>query len=956
MKAPRSLSPAPVRPVALAVALMLAGIVPLGSLGRAAEVRFDHDIRPIRFDHDIRPILAEHCLECHGLDAGSRQGDLRLDTAEGAKPQAVLPGRPDESELVRRILSTDPDLRMPPPAKGPGLTATEIDTLRRWIAAGAPYEGHWAFAPIRRPPVPATSRPASTDIDRFLASAREARGLAEPPRIGRRELIRRATFDLTGLPPVWEEVEAFETDISPESEAFGRVVDRLLASPRYGERWGRHWLDIARYADTHGGSAIGFTKFPFSYTYRDYCVRSFNGDVPWDRFITEQVAADQMGLTANDPALAGLGFLTIGMQFRNRHDLLDDQIDVVSRGLMGLTIACARCHDHKYDPVTASDYYALAATLAPSQPPELPPVIGSPEETPALADYRRELQRRQTIRDDMARDQIAVMQGRLRMQVGLYLRELAKGTPEQDLTSAFLSFRTDDVRPHVLNRWRTYLATMPADDPVFGPWVRLRDLPAADVQPRCAEIVAALTAENGDPAAAAAKNGLGEETPKWNPLVLAALSERNLATLADVADAYGAVFATAQREWLGGLAASAEEGVGEGIVTDEDPRHVVVNSPLRRQLRHHLFAPGTPTAVDDTLAKTLLNRTVQDTLSGKAGAIHELHLGAPGSPPRAMTLEERADAPATRLLVRGNPLNRGPVVEARFPVVLSAPDAAPFPSGQRRLGLAAALVSPDNPLVRRVIVNWAWQHHFGAGLVRTPDDFGTRGRPPTHPELLDYLAEAFRDDGWSLKSLHRRIMLSDAYRTAAVESAVARQADPDDELLWRMPRRRLDMESMRDAMLAVSGELDPTPGGPPVDLEATPIVPRRTVYGFVNRDILSPLAGTFDGANPAACTARRPDTTIPQQALFALNSNFIQDRAVAFAAAGLRAAPADEAGRVSWMVRRAFSRSPSEAETAAAIDFVHTQAASLESGLAADVPWQRLAHVLLAANEFHFVD
>ncbi|MEI8319761.1 MAG: DUF1549 domain-containing protein, partial [Planctomycetia bacterium] len=374
MKAPRSPSRAPVRPVALAVALILVGIVTRGSLGHAGEVHFDRD---------IRPILAEHCLECHGPDAGSRQGDLRLDTDEGAKPQAVLPGRPDESELVRRILATDPDLRMPPPAKGPGLTAIEIDTLRRWIEAGAPYEGHWAFAPIRRPPVPPTNRPANTDIDRFLASAREARGLAEPPQIGRRELIRRATFDLTGLPPAWEEVEAFETDSSPDGEAFARVVDRLLASPRYGERWGRHWLDIARYADTHGGSAIGFTTFPFSYTYRDYCVRSFNGDVPWDRFITEQVAADQMGLAANDPALAGLGFLTIGMQFRNRHDLLDDQIDVVSRGLMGLTIACARCHDHKYDPVTASDYYALAATLAPSQPPELPPVIGSPEETPA---------------------------------------------------------------------------------------------------------------------------------------------------------------------------------------------------------------------------------------------------------------------------------------------------------------------------------------------------------------------------------------------------------------------------------------------------------------------------------------------------------------------------------------------------------------------------------------------
>ena len=533
MKAPRSPSFAPVRSVALTMALMLAGIVAPGSIGRAAEVRFDRD---------VRPILAEHCLECHGPDAGSRQGALRLDTDEGAKPQAMLPGRPDESELVRRILSTDPDLRMPPPAKGPGLTATEIDTLRRWIEAGAPYEGHWAFAPIHRPPVPTTTRPASTDIDRFLAAAREARGLAEPPRIGRRELIRRATFDLTGLPPAWEEVEAFEADTAPDVEAFGRVVDRLLASPRYGERWGRHWLDIARYADTHGGSAIGFTKFPFSYTYRDYCVRSFNGDVPWDRFITEQIAADQMGLAGNDPALAGLGFLTIGMQFRNRYDLLDDQIDVVSRGFMGLTIACARCHDHKYDPVTASDYYALAATLAPSAPPELPPVIGSPEETPAFADYRRELERRRTIRDDMARDQIAVMQGRLRMQVGLYLRELAKGTPEQDLTSAFLSFRTDDVRPHVLDRWRTYLATMPADDPVFGPWVKARELPADGFEARCAETLAALTAENGDPSAAAARNGLGEETPKWNPLVLAALTERKPATLADVADVYGAVF------------------------------------------------------------------------------------------------------------------------------------------------------------------------------------------------------------------------------------------------------------------------------------------------------------------------------------------------------------------------------------------------------------------------------
>ena len=947
MSLPQPSLPAPCRPTgkrALGVFTMLAII---GSTASAVDVRFDRD---------IRPILAEHCLECHGPDAGSRQADLRLDTDEGAKAGAVVPGRPDESELLRRIVATDPDVRMPPTSKGPGLSSGEVDTLRRWIEAGAPYEGHWAFAPISRPAIPQTARAAGSDIDRFLAAARETRGLAEPLRIGRRAWIRRATFDLTGLPPAWEDVEAFEADPAPDAEACARVVDRLLASPRYGERWGRHWLDIARYADTHGGSAIGFTKFPFSYTYRDYCVKAFNADVPWDRFITEQVAADQMGLADNDQALAGLGFLTIGMQFRNRFDLLDDQIDVVSRGFLGLTVACARCHDHKYDPVTASDYYALAATLAPSQPPELPPVIGTPAETQALSDYRRELERRQTIRDDMARDQVAVMQGRLRMQVGLYLRELAKGTAEQDLTSAFLSFRTDDVRPHVLDRWRTYLATMPATDPVFGPWVRLRDLPADGFGPRSAEIIAALAAENGDPAAAAAKNGLGAEAPSFNPLVLAALAERKPASLFDVADAYGSLLATVQRQWLAALAEAAEEAVGDGVITDEDPRHLVVNSPIHRQLRHHLFAPGTPTAVEGTLARMLLNRTVQDSLAGKGAAIHELHLSAPGSPPRAMTLEEQADAPATRLLRRGNPLDRGPIVEARFLSALSPPDAAPFPPGKRRLGLAAALVAPDNPLVRRVIVNWAWQHHFGEGLVRTPDDFGTRGRPPTHPDLLDHLATVFLDDGWSLKKLHRRIMLSDAYRTAAVEDPLARQIDPDDELLWRVPRRRLDVESMRDAMLAVSGELDTTPGGPPVDLAATPIVPRRTVYGFVNRDIVSPLSGTFDGANPAACTARRPDTTIPQQALFALNSDFVQDRAVAFAAASLAAAAPDETERVSWMYRRAFSRRPSSEEASAAVDFVHRQAAALESGASAEIPWQRLAHVLLAANEFHFVD
>jgi len=904
-----------------------------------------------RYDRDISPILAEHCLGCHGPDAAARQADLRLDLAAGAAG-AIEPGRPEESELVRRVVATDPAVRMPPPEHGPGLDAGKVDRLRRWIAAGAPYEEHWAFLPIRRPPPPSTTRPASTDVDRFLASAREARGLPEPPPIDRRRLVRRASFDLTGLPPTWEEVEAFVADPAPDAEAFARVVDRLLASPRYGERWGRHWLDIARYADTHGGAAIGFARFPFSYTYRDYVIRALNDDVPWDRFITEQVAADQLGLPEDDPALAGLGFLTIGMQFRNRHDLLDDQIDVVSRGLMGLTIACARCHDHKYDPITTADYYALAATFAPSRPPELLPVIGGPEATPALAEYMAELAARRAARDDMARDQIAVMQGRLRMQVGLYLRELARGTPEQDLSTAFISFRTDDVRPHVLERWRGYLAGLGPDDAVFGPWRRLAVLPADCFAERCADLVATLVAENGP--AADARHGLGDAPPRFNPLVLAAIAGRAPASLADVADAYGAVFQATCREWQDGLARAAEEAVGGGIIPDEDARHLVVNSPIRRQLRHHLFAPGTPTQVDEPLAAELLNRTVQDALGGKAGAIEALHLSASGSPPRAMALVEQPDAPPTRVLRRGNPLDRGDEVAARFPAALSAAAPGAFVAGRRRLGLAAALVAPENPLVRRVLVNWAWQHHFGVGLVRTPDDFGTRGRPPTHPELLDWLAEAFRDDGWSLKALHRRIMLTDAYRAAAVERHEPRVLDPDDELLWRVPRRRLDLEAMRDAMLAVSGEIDATMGGPPVDLAATPAPRRRTVYGLVNRDVVSSLAGTFDAANPSACTALRPETTIPQQALFALNSAFVQDRAVAFAAAAAKAVPDGGAKRVAWMVRRAFSREPAAEESGEALTYVAREAAA--SVAAGDLPWQRFAHVLLAANEFHFVD
>ena len=625
---------------------------------------------------------------------------------------------------------------------------------------------------------------------------------------------------------------------------------------------------------------------------------------------------------------------------------------MVSRGLLGLTVACARCHDHKYDAIPTNDYYSLYATLASSHVPSLLPVIGEPPDTQPYRDYQQELGRRQVSRADMAREQAVVMRSRLRVQVGMYLGEIASGTPEQDLSAAFLSYRTDDVRPLVLNRWRDYLAEMNDDDPVFGPWLRLSRLEDKDFAAKCNELMKSLVDQNGDLSKLPAMQSLKATAPRWNPRVLEAIGKQQPASLLEVANAYGELFADAHRQWMRAvLEASLEAAAGAKVVPDEDAKHRDLNSPVNRQLRRHLYAPGTPTAMPDEIAVTLLNRPVRDNLRGREGAIHNLHLSSPGSPPRAMALREDEQAGEFHVFRRGSPIDRGKPVAARFLTALSADGAKPFPAGKRRLGLARAIVDPANPLTRRVIVNWVWMHHFGRGLVRTPDDFGTRGRPPTHPQLLDYLAAAVLDDGWSLKKLHRRIMLSAVYQQAAREDTGARMKDPENLLLWRMPRRRLELEAMRDAMLAVSGELDTKMGGRPFDLQAKKIVPRRSVYAFVNRDIISSLASTFDAANPNSCTAKRPETNVPQQTLFALNSDFIQDRAAALAAREEIVAAKSNDERVRLLYQLALSRQPAREEVEIAVRFVQSQ--DEKSKPAA---WQRLAHVLLAANEFVFVD
>lgn len=919
----------------------------------------------VDFNRQVRPILAEHCLQCHGPDAEKRSADLRLDVEAAAKKSAIVAGSADDSELLHRVQSTDPETVMPPPATGKVLTEAQKEILRQWIQEGAKYSSHWAFQPIADSASLLKSLPASGDhatpIDRFLLHKLQEAGLQYSNPVSRAQFIRRATFDLTGLPPTWAEVEAFENDATEGSEE--RLIDRLLASPRYGERWGRHWLDIARYADTHGGAAIGFTSFPFSFTYRDYVINAFNKDLPVDRFLLEQIAADQLELPENDPSLAALGFLTVGMQFRNSHDTIDDQIDVITRGLMGLTVTCARCHDHKFDPIPTADYYALYASIAPSKAPSQLPAIGAVADENAHAQYEQQLSELKLKYQQFAREQNDVLRNRLRMQVGLYLAEIAKGVGEQDLSTQFLSYRTDDIRPLVFNRWRTWLAGLSKDDAVFGPWLEMQpwgSIPESEFQQRRDEYLSRLSRELDAIGRTPDKlHALRGEPPKWNPFIVDALVDQKPSSLSDVAAIYGKVFAEQQRLWLQSLLESSGEAAPGGtVLPDDHPQHQIINSPSHRQIRHHLYAPGSPFDLSDEEAVRLTNRTISDLASGKKGAMHELNLSSPGSPPRAMIVQEDPNPKATHIFLRGNPLARGDVVQAKFLSALPGDHAQTFEDGQRRLGLARSVIADNNPLTARVLINWAWQNHFGAGLVRTPDDFGTRGEAPTHPELLDSLADQFRRNGWSMKWLHRQIMLSQAYRQGAIENEHSRQVDPENRLLWRMPRRRLEFEAMRDAMLAACDELDPKMGGRPIDLNASPAVPRRSVYGFVNRDVIANLMSTFDAANPNACTAKRPETTVPQQALFALNSDFIQDRALRLATLTKDMNLASDDDRISAMVRRTLCRNPTESEVGQAKKFLHDAMSSTTDGAAADSErgWILLAHALMASNEFSFLD
>ena len=904
--------------------LSLLGLVLLASSGLAAPPSAEIEF----FEKHVRPVLVEKCFSCHGTKL--QRGGLRVDSRQalltgGDSGPALVPGQPDRSLLLRAVRH-EGDLKMPP-KQTDRLTAPAVAALETWIRNGAPWpaettnkaalssialarQKHWAFKPIVRPAVPvlAESTWANNPIDHFILARLGSKNLSPSPAASRLTLIRRLTFDLTGLPPTPEQVEAFVND--PRPDAYERLVDRLLASPTYGERWGRHWLDVARYADTKGYVFQEERRYPYAYTYRDYVVNALNEDLPYDQFLIHQLAADHVvrqNPQQSPRILAAMGFLTLGRRFLNNiHDIIDDRIDVVSRGLMGLTVSCARCHDHKFDPIPSRDYYSLYGVFASSiEPKDLPAL--EPESAPGNSAFDRELARLQARLDEYRQAEHAKLLKTFRSQVGDYLLAVA----EIDLPSGTPRQSTADLSRPLVQRWRPYLAQKSkTHHPILAPWFAFARLPRSEFATKAADVAARIAANN-------------EPDKPIDPLVAQAFAGKPPATLAEVANRYNKLFEKA-------LQAKADDRGSEAI-------------------RQFLLAAELPANVPLAEADRYFNRAQRNQLNQLQQRL-DRHRASGGGQPRAMVLVDAPNPVNPRVLVRGNPGNPGVAVPRQFLEVL-APDRKPFTQGSGRLELAQAIASKDNPLTARVLVNRVWMHHFGKPLVATPGDFGVQSEPPTHPELLDWLADEFLRSGWSLKSLHRLIVCSATYRQASDDRADGLTADPENTLLWRYNRRRLEFEPLRDALLAVSGQLDLRMGGPAVDITTGIGSPRRSIYGFIDRQNLPGLFRTFDLASPDSSTPRRHATTVPQQSLFLMNSPMVQHMARQFVArAEVQEQPSDEA-RVAAMIRLAYARPAEPEEIELGLQFIRS--ADAGAGLNG---WQQYAQVLLLANEFSFVD
>lgn len=892
--------------------ILAAGVVLTASLLSAAERG------ELFFEERVRPILVDRCVKCHGpqrQESGLRLDARRFALQGGNGGAAIVPGRPEDGLLLQAVLRLD-GLEMPPEEP---LSEEEIQVLKRWLKIGAPWPetgempkpalgdqeairaiaaGHWAFQPVRRPAVPEST--AKHPVDAFIRVKLKEAGLRPAAPASRQTLIRRAYLDAIGLPPTPQQVDAFVKDSSPD--AFESVVDDLLNSPHWGERWARHWLDIARYADTRDWRPQTDVRYPFAYTYRDWVVAALNSDMPYDEFLRQQIAADFYADRRDDPDLAALGFLTVGSRFRNSTlDVIADQIDVVTRGVMALTATCARCHDHKYDPIPTEDYYSLYGVFASTEIPEEFPLIsvGRVIDPQVRADYERQraaaIAERNRYADQLIQEAFADLKKNLRKYFdGYYELSVTRRTQIRGIISK-LKVRETAMTPLAANLDRLVRLPRSANHPVFGllaTGLKLSEERFKTQADRLPEVAA---------------------SPRFNQVVTAALLEAAPKSRKELLSAYAALFDDVLRQWA--------------TLRREQPAAKQLPDADREEIRTALLDPA------DGLFRFTRDQVLQASRLFGAGrrkigdlekAIREVDVSHPGSPPRAMVVVDKPQPVTPSVFLRGEPQRRGDRVPRQFLAILSGEDRTPFEEGSGRRELAEAVTDPRNPLTARVAVNRVWMHYFGNGLVLTPGDFGLRSDPPSHPELLDWLAATFmHEDQWSLKRLHRRLLLSRTYQQSSSGADDFSAVDPDNRLLWRANRKRLDFETMRDSMLAASGQIDLTVGGPSVHLSEEPFTTRRTLYGYIDRVDLDPLFKTFDFPSPEAAATQRSTTTVPQQALFAMNHPFVVEQSRALIGSVAATAGDDAERRIREIYRRLFSRNPDSQEVSLARAFVN---------------------------------
>lgn len=771
------------------------------------------------------------------------------------------------------------------------------------------YSSHWAFQAVEPPSLPEQiAEEARLPLDAWHRDLlkKAALPMAEPA--SRRVLARRLAFHLHGLPPDFDDVEAFAGDPSPN--AYGRHLDRLMASPRYGERWARHWMDVARYADNKGYVFEEERRYPYAYTYRDWLISSFNADLPFDQFLIQQLAGDHVAKeSGNERAYAAMGFLTLGRRFLNRQpDIIDDRIDVVTRGMMGLTVSCARCHDHKFDPIPIEDYYSLYGVFASSYEPDEKPLLGDPDATsPDYARFQEESAKRQAKIDEFFRVRHEKLRTEPVLKAYFVLAHEGREWEEARINSRA---QKEELYQRIAVGWRDWIAKLCEEsDPAFVPW----------------KTFAGLT----EPFAPEDRAGVLEDIrERSHPLLWAALQEAGARTMEDVIAVYASQIAAADHE-----------------KAHEDPE--------RESLRQLLVSRDSPTGLEPEKLYRIFNTPEQQTVRRLRRELEKHQATSPAAPPRGMVLFDQDKPVEPHVFVRGNPRSQGKQVPRQFLSALAGQDRQPFQHGSGRYELAQAIATPDNPLTARVFVNRVWMQFFGESMVSSPSDFGVRTEPPVLAPLLDHLAANFMAEGWSIKRLQREILQSELYRQDSLAPPEALEHDPENLRLTRMRRQRLDFEAMRDSLLAVSDDLDLEEGGLAVDIVNEPFSKRRSVYGFIDRQNLPSTFRTFDLASPDAHTPQRLETMVPQQALYMLNGPLVAAQAARLGDRARAVAGEHSSEKaIQTLYQRVLSRRPEAEEIALGQEFV----AAWKPGDEGSDGWETYAHALLSSNEFLFID